>query len=44
MFTAPLLALFFGQLATGVPLKQAFGVAILAMYANLADLFSKYKQ
>lgn len=42
-FTAPLLALFFGQLAVGTDYKVAGGVALLAFYAALADLFNKYK-
>jgi len=42
-FTAPLLALFFGQLATGVDWKIALGVAVYALYAALSDLFSKIK-
>lgn len=41
MFTAPALALFFGQLASGVDIKIASGVALLALWGLLADYFSK---
>lgn len=40
-FTAPALALFFGQLSQGVDPKLASGVALLALWGLLADLFSK---
>lgn len=40
-FTAPILAIFFGQLATGVDLKIAGAVALYALYAALSDYFSK---
>ena len=41
MFTAPILAVFFGQLALGVPLKEAGLVALLAIYGLVADYFKK---
>lgn len=41
MFTAPALALFFGQLSQGVEPKLAGGVALLALWGLLADYFSK---
>lgn len=43
-FTAPALAVFFGQLAAGVELKIAVSVAALALYGLLQDLFSKWKE
>lgn len=42
-FTAPVLGVFFLQLSNGVDPKLAFGVALYALYALLADLFSKMK-
>lgn len=42
-FTAPALAIFFGQLAMGVKLEVAFPLALVALYGALADLFSKLK-
>jgi hypothetical protein len=44
LFTAPALALFFGQLASGVDVKVASGVALLALWGILADYFSKMKK
>lgn len=41
-FTAPMLAVFFLQLANGVPMEQAFWVAVIALYGALANLFSKW--
>jgi hypothetical protein len=41
-FVAPTFALFFLQLANGVELKMAFGVAMLAMYQSLSDFFDKF--
>ena len=41
LFTAPALAVFFGQLASGVELKIASAVALLALYGLLADFFKK---
>ncbi len=41
-FTAPMLAVFFLQLANGVELKQAGMVALVALYGALANLFSKW--
>jgi len=43
-FTAPTLAVFFGQLAIGVDWKPASAVALLALYGNLADYFKKLNQ
>lgn len=40
-FTAPFLAVFFGQLALGVNWKVAGLVALAALYGALADLFNK---
>jgi len=42
-FTAPALAVFFGQLAAGVDLKAASLVALYAFYGALADYFKKLK-
>lgn len=41
-FTAPMLAVFFYQLANGVEIKQAGMVALVALYGALANLFSKW--
>lgn len=41
VFTAPALAIFFGQLAAGVDWKIAGGVALLAFYGALADILKK---
>lgn len=43
LFTAPALALFFGQLAAGVDFKIALSVALFGLYGAIADLFKKYK-
>lgn len=40
-FTAPFLAVFFGQLALGVEPKAAALVALVTFYAALSDLFKK---
>ena len=40
-FTAPTLAVFFGQLAAGVNWKISGSVALLALYGNLSDYFKK---
>lgn len=42
-FTAPMLAVFFGQLYAGVEFKAAFAVALLALWGALADLLKKIK-
>ena len=42
-FTAPVLAIFFAQLATGVDMKAAVMVALYALYAALSDYLSKVK-
>ena len=42
-FTAPVLAIFFAQLATGVNWKASALIAVYAFYAALSDLFSKVK-
>jgi len=44
LFTAPSLAVFFGQLAIGVNWKAASLVALLTLYTNLSDFFKKLKQ
>ncbi len=41
VFTAPALAVFFVQLASGVEWKIAGAVALLALWGLLADLFKK---
>jgi hypothetical protein len=41
MFTAPILAVFFGQLALGVDWKKAIWVAVLALYGLLSDYLKK---
>lgn len=43
-FTSPVLAIFFGQLAIGVPVQKAYPLALYALYALLADLFKKMKE
>lgn len=43
-FTAPALAIFFGQLAIGVSWKVAWPLALYAFYAAVADLFKKWKK
>lgn len=40
-FTAPALVVFFAQLASGVELRLAFGVALLALWGLLADYLKK---
>lgn len=42
-FTAPILAIFFAQLASGVSLKASSLVALYAIYGVLADFFKKVK-
>ena len=41
VFGAPALAVFFGQLASGVELKKAFWLAMFVFYQLLADIFRK---
>ena len=41
MFSAPSLAVFFGQLSQGVEFKYAFPVAVLTFWGLVADYFSK---
>lgn len=41
VFTAPVLAIFFAQLASGVDIKPALLVASYALYALVADYFKK---
>jgi hypothetical protein len=43
-FTAPILAIFFYQLSTGVDFKASIGVALLALYGLMADYFKKLRQ
>jgi hypothetical protein len=43
-FTAPTLAVFFGQLASGIDHKVAGMVAVLALYGLLSDYFSKMQK
>ncbi len=43
-FTAPALAVFFGQLQMGVHWKPATLLALLILYGSLADLFKKINQ
>ena len=40
-FTAPVLSIFFAQLALGVEMKPAALVALFGLYGALADLFKK---
>lgn len=40
-FSAPALAVFFAQLQSGVDMKTAFLVALLAFYGTMADLMKK---
>lgn len=42
-FTAPAMAIFFGQLAMGVKLEVALPLALIALYGAMADYFSKIK-
>lgn len=41
LFTAPIMAVFFGQLALGVPIRDSLLVASLAIYGMAADYFKK---
>jgi len=41
IFTAPILVVFFGQLAAGVEWKAAGAVALLAVYGVIADFLKK---
>ncbi len=41
VFSAPGLAVFFGQLALGVDIKKAALVALLVFYGIAADFFKK---
>ena len=43
VFSAPAIAIFFAQLASGVEFKKAVWVAILVIYGILADFFKKLK-
>jgi hypothetical protein len=43
-FTAPALAVFFGQLALKVDWRAALLVALLTLWGLLADFFSKYSE
>lgn len=40
-FTAPVLGIFFAQLAMGVDIKAAGLVALFALYGIIADYFKK---
>lgn len=42
IFSSPVLAIFFGLLAQGVPVSKAWPVALYALYSILADLFKKW--
>ena len=42
-FTAPILAIFFGQLALKVDWRAAGLVALYALYAAISDYFKKVK-
>ena len=44
IFTSPILAVFFAQLALGVELNKAFPIAVLALWGLLADYLKKIKQ
>ena len=41
IFGAPALAVFFGQLASGVEFKKAFWLGLFVVYQLLSDLFKK---
>ena len=43
-FTAPSLAVFFGQLALGIDWRAAILLALLTLYTNLSDFFKKFNQ
>ncbi len=43
-FFAPTIGVFFAQLALGVNWRIAAGVALLAFYSAIADLFKKYRE
>lgn len=43
-FTAPILTIFFAQLALGVDWKIAGVVALYALYAALSDFFKKINE
>lgn len=43
-FTAPGLAVFFGQLALGVDWRASALTASFVFYTNLSDLFKKFGQ
>ena len=43
LFTAPALAVLFFQLSQGVGFKEAWPLALFALYALLADYFKKLK-
>lgn len=43
-FTAPMLAVFFAQLALGVDAQKAALVALIAFYGALADFFKKISE
>lgn len=42
-FTAPLLAIFFAQLALGVDIRDAGLIVLFSIYGLLADYFKKLK-
>lgn len=43
-FTAPILAIFFAQLAAGMPIEATLPTALYALYAALADLMKKLSE
>ena len=42
IFTSPIIAAYFGQLALGVSFRDALPVALVAAYGVVADIFRKY--
>mgnify|MGYP001602085624 CR=1 FL=1 len=42
VFSAPVLIVFFGQLAKGVPVQEAWPITLIALYGALVDLFRKF--
>jgi len=43
-FSAPILAIFFGQLAAGMPIETALPVALYALYSAAADFMRKISE
>lgn len=43
-FTAPALALFFGELALGKSFSEAWPIALIAFWGICADFYRKYQK